>query len=418
MIPIRLTAVATEPDLGVLVWVLGEERAVPTNYLHVQINEALIDWFNGGFNYPDVVTQAADEAGGQSFATDYAGSPQIMEGRLFWDKRFELGSLRRTEDPALFVASLLRQGFPRDAQMQSLLRRHIPMPPAVLEDGILQVVFEGNHQEYDRLVEDGQLQTFAGAVFYNNMEAFKEWMGDIDFDPLAFVDDLDEIVVTPLREGQKLFEDHRYLTRLFTTLSAEEMTVDPVFSFNPNLPDVDNIRVAKGRFECPFGDPEDLNFEEIVLVVTLADGREIRSRPFANFEPPDPVLTRAAAVIEQMDELGPPQVLQRLTSIEEGEDGGTTPSTYSLFPNRPNPFNARTVIPFYLPARSEAELAIFNLGGQRVRSSLLNTETEGFGEVAWDGRDDNGLVMSSGVYMVRLDGPSGVSSSRKVLLLK
>ena len=75
-IPIRLTAVATEPDLGILAYVLGEHRAVPTNYLHVQINEAAIDWFFGGFNYANIVTQAANEAGGQAFVTEYAGSSE------------------------------------------------------------------------------------------------------------------------------------------------------------------------------------------------------------------------------------------------------------------------------------------------------------------------------------------------------
>ena len=54
MIPIQLTAVATEPDLGVTAWILGDTRAVPVNYRHVQINEALVDWFYGGFNYEDV----------------------------------------------------------------------------------------------------------------------------------------------------------------------------------------------------------------------------------------------------------------------------------------------------------------------------------------------------------------------------
>jgi len=63
-IPIRLTAVAAEPNMGILVWVLGEHRAIPNNYLHVQINEARIDWFNGGFNYNEVVSEAANEAGG------------------------------------------------------------------------------------------------------------------------------------------------------------------------------------------------------------------------------------------------------------------------------------------------------------------------------------------------------------------
>ena len=42
-IPIRLTAIATQPNLGVLTWVLGTDRAIPSNYLHVEINEARID---------------------------------------------------------------------------------------------------------------------------------------------------------------------------------------------------------------------------------------------------------------------------------------------------------------------------------------------------------------------------------------
>ena len=418
MIPIRLTAVATEPDLSVLVWVLGEDRAIPSNYLHVQINEALIDWFNGGFNYPDVVSEAADEAGGQSFATDYAGSSRIMQDRLYPDGRFDLDALRRTEEPARFVDVLLRQGFPRDAQMQSLLRRHIPMPQAVLEEGILQVVFRGEREEYDRLAEDGQLEAFAESVFYNDMEAFEEWMGALDFNPDRFADELEAIIVTPLREGQELFGKHRYLTRLFTTLSADEMTLDPVFSFNPDLPDVNNLRTAQARFECPVSDPEDPDFEDIVLVITLSDGREIRSRPFANPEPRDPELTRAAAVIEEMDESGPPRVLQRLTAVEDESASETKPVAFTLFPNRPNPFNSQTTIPFYVPVESEnASLTIFNLVGQPIRSALLAPGTVGYGEIAWDGFDDAGRDVSSGVYMVRLDTEVS-SSTRKLLLLK
>ena len=70
-IPTRLTAIATEPDLGVTAWILEEARAVPTNFLHVRINEALVDWYNGGFNYSDVVQAAVDAAEeGHAFVTD------------------------------------------------------------------------------------------------------------------------------------------------------------------------------------------------------------------------------------------------------------------------------------------------------------------------------------------------------------
>ena len=57
----------------------------------MQINEALVDWFYGGFNYEDVVTVAVDEAeGGLAFVTDYAGPSLIMEDRVYQPDRWNL----------------------------------------------------------------------------------------------------------------------------------------------------------------------------------------------------------------------------------------------------------------------------------------------------------------------------------------
>ncbi|MEO1269875.1 MAG: DUF2330 domain-containing protein, partial [Myxococcota bacterium] len=60
MIPIKLTAVAAEANMGVLVWVLSDQRAVPINYRSLEVNEALINWFNASQNYNDVINVAAD----------------------------------------------------------------------------------------------------------------------------------------------------------------------------------------------------------------------------------------------------------------------------------------------------------------------------------------------------------------------
>ena len=79
MIPIRPTAVAANDDMGILVWVLGSGRAVPTNYKTLELNEAVIDWFNPAMVYNDVVTAAADEAGGQGFVTELA-TPTATSG--------------------------------------------------------------------------------------------------------------------------------------------------------------------------------------------------------------------------------------------------------------------------------------------------------------------------------------------------
>ena len=426
MIPIRLTAVATQPDLGVLVWILGSDRAVPENYLHVRINEARIDWYNGGPNYAQVVTEAANEAGGRAFVTDYAGPSKIMDKRLYSEGRFDLETLRGVEDPSRFIDELLRQGFSRDSQMQSLLRRYIPIPAAVIEEGVLQVVFGGDETAYQRASDDGLLQALAERSFYNNIRGYEEWTGELIFDAAAFTGALEEVVVEPLRQTQELFGEFPYLTRLFTTLSADEMTVDPLFVFNPDLPDVSNVHNAAGRFECDDFDPENPNFEEIVLVVTLADGREVRSRPLAGFDSGDPLGIRldsddqpAAAIVERMASSGPPVPVPTLTAVEDHGDS-QVPTAASLLPNYPNPFNAFTVIPMRLPMSTEtpARLRIYNLAGQALRTLLPGVPgVGGYHEVTWNGRDDRGLTVGSGVYIARLESGNS-SSSRKLLLLQ
>jgi hypothetical protein len=74
MIPLRLTAVAAQPKMGVLVWVFGAGRTGPQNYVDMSISdgEVLFNPF-GANNYRQVVAQAADQAGKRAFVTEYAG---------------------------------------------------------------------------------------------------------------------------------------------------------------------------------------------------------------------------------------------------------------------------------------------------------------------------------------------------------
>ena len=408
-IPIRLTAVATVPDLGVIAWILGEHRAIPQNYLHVQINEALIDWFNYGFNnYPEVVTQAVNEAGGQAFVTDYAGPSKIVNN-FFWGN-FDLEQLRQQAHPVDFIDAALAQGFPRDAQMQALIRRHIPMLPAVLEEGVLEVVFGGDRQAYDQAREDGQLQDLAERSFYNNMRAYDRYLADLAFAADAFAADLERIVVEPLEDVQQLFAEKPYLTRLYTTLSADEMTVDPMFDYNPDLPEVGNIRFADGRWDCG---SEDTPFEEWELVITLTDGRQFRSRPYGSGLP---IAGPAAATIEQLSTSGPPQTIRRLTAVETANDA--TPSDWALQPNYPNPFNQGTVLPFLAPhSTANVAMHLYNLQGQKVRTLIEGPVQAGYREVSWDGRDHRGHIVASGVYLYRLETKT-YERTRKLLFLR
>lgn len=73
MIPLRLTAVAANPDMAVLTWFFGERQAVPDNYGHFEIDDSEITFFTfGGHNYRTLMGQKADEMSGQAFITEYA----------------------------------------------------------------------------------------------------------------------------------------------------------------------------------------------------------------------------------------------------------------------------------------------------------------------------------------------------------
>lgn len=85
--------------------------------------------------------------------------------------------------------------------------------------------------------------------------------------------------------------------------------------------------------------------------------------------------------------------------------------------NFPNPFNPDTRIAFSLAAASHVRLDVFNVLGQRVAVLVDESLSAGNHEVTWDGRDDHGYQVASGVYFYRLETPNA-SETRKMILLK
>ena len=93
------------------------------------------------------------------------------------------------------------------------------------------------------------------------------------------------------------------------------------------------------------------------------------------------------------------------------------PADFALYPNRPNPFNPETAIRFDLPHSSVVRLRIFAVPGQQVRTLVAGELPAGMHQVVWDGRDDRGAKMGTGVYLCRLQA-SGFVRTRRMLLLK
>ena len=101
--------------------------------------------------------------------------------------------------------------------------------------------------------------------------------------------------------------------------------------------------------------------------------------------------------------------------------GSTLPKVFALSQNYPNPFNPQTVISYDVPETAgiavQVEIDIYNIHGQRVRS-LVNDEKEpGSYKAQWDGRNERGIAVSSGIYFYRIKA-GDFDSIRKMLLLK
>jgi FlgD Ig-like domain len=92
------------------------------------------------------------------------------------------------------------------------------------------------------------------------------------------------------------------------------------------------------------------------------------------------------------------------------------PTDYALAQNYPNPFNAGTVIPFALKDASEWSVTIYNVMGQVVRNFTGHNEA-GQINVSWDGSDENGSSVSSGVYFYRVQAGTW-NATKKMTLVK
>ncbi|MCD6248833.1 MAG: T9SS type A sorting domain-containing protein [candidate division Zixibacteria bacterium] len=93
------------------------------------------------------------------------------------------------------------------------------------------------------------------------------------------------------------------------------------------------------------------------------------------------------------------------------------PLEYTLSQNYPNPFNPQTTIEFGLPTRSDIELEVFNILGQRIRLLLKETLPAGNHKVMWDGKYASGVSAPSGIYFYRIR-TGNTSLVRKMMLVK
>ncbi len=102
-------------------------------------------------------------------------------------------------------------------------------------------------------------------------------------------------------------------------------------------------------------------------------------------------------------------------SLDAGEPA-ETPADVVLYPNYPNPFNPETNIRFSLPQEADVSLVIYNISGQRVRTLIDGRVRAGLYLAQWDGTDDTGARISSGIYFCKLSAPGFARTNSMILI--
>ena len=283
VIPIRLTAVAAMPDMGVLAWIVADARAVPENYEHVTPNYTRLNWYTGSGNayasYQTLITDAMNEtAEGQGFATDFAGGisdelvSQLSTTDAFESFLADLDGLSDAEYISRVLFEFIFSGGSFDARL-AVLQRELP-----LQDGSDNFIYQ-DPAALQFLYSPEQLQ--AARIALQDVIVTRE--------------------IEPIRNATALLPQGAYMTRLFTTLSAEEMTRDPIFSYNASMPDQPIERNALLESSCGENGTE--------WTLTLGEGTDREGEVVVAANQPVPVSAAPAGVDTQ-----PAAILRERTS--------------------------------------------------------------------------------------------------------
>lgn len=202
-VPIQLTRIAATPQMPITVYVLGDTRVAPLNYMELQLDDTQVDWvgcLNQGprcydTDYRDRFDRAAMEISNHTFVTEYAGTARTMDGLI---------TIPVTKEQIANVEN----------QQEFFDRLSFLLPNTALVDSII-----------------------------------VDYMGKV-FNATALAEELHEKVLQPAIDDQAYVDGFAYLTRLYARLSPEMMNKDPFFAFKPELGDVDNVHRATGLPIC------------------------------------------------------------------------------------------------------------------------------------------------------------------------
>jgi len=237
-VPLRLTAIAAVDNMSVVATIAGHGRAIPKNNMHVKLNLMKLNWFNNANNYAQVMAEAIDEAAGRAFVTEYAGDAKdtvlLNKNNRMNSKVFETVTNAAELGKAIISSKLLLN----DDSANTIER----------VTGMAKAAGQTPLQYYSQLRSCGYGNYRSGYCFKRNRDN-----GTVPVDGPAVAKGLEKDFIAPIHALVDAVGDSKKLTRLVMRISPDEMDRDPIFAYNPALPDVANKIEATFRKVCSTG---------------------------------------------------------------------------------------------------------------------------------------------------------------------
>lgn len=177
--------------------------------------------------------------------------------------------------------------------------------------------------------------------------------------------------------------------------SVFEFSADLSFSYTDSL--LNEAGIPENNLEIAFWDDSSKTWEALPTIVD--SDSKIASTTITHFS--------LWALTDKTDAL--------ISGIQE-QGSMETINSFELYSNYPNPFNPKTTIHFMLPQNFHIRLTIYNILGQAVRTLINKDYSMGEHSIEWDGKDDSGAVLSSGVYIYELRSGSFIKRKKMTLL--
>ncbi|MFA4862778.1 MAG: C25 family cysteine peptidase [Bacteroidales bacterium] len=220
-------------------------------------------------------------------------------------------------------------------------------------------------------------------------------------------------------EGKILYyydnENHRYIIE-WDSIARND------FGTEPNIEDFQSILLDPDYYPTITGDGEIIfQYKQIKAPQSCTIGIENHSQDIglqyvynANYDPTASELKNEFAIKITTE----PPFVSIITSIEDDKEGNIlTHSGFVLEQNQPNPFYSHTWINYSLPEKCNVSLNIFNIKGELVRTLQNGKQLAGKYSVEWNGQNNAGNTVSSGIYFYHLQ-TEGFTGTRKMFILR